>query len=95
MIDKLVYTFSMHILTSLSVDEILLPRYVNLSTNFRGLPLKVDMAQFIILYTYYKKKSPVPATKLSSDCNIMAEGFRFMPLGLVRLRTFRLGAWVT
>ena len=28
-------------------------------------------------------------------CNIMAEGFRFMPLGLVRLRTFRLSAWVT
>ena len=28
-------------------------------------------------------------------CNIMVEGFRFMPLGLVRLRTFRLSAWVT
>ena len=28
-------------------------------------------------------------------CNIMAEGFRFMPLGLVRLRTFRLSSWVT
>ena len=27
-------------------------------------------------------------------CNIMAEGFRFMLLGLVRLRTFRLSAWV-
>ena len=25
----------------------------------------------------------------------MAEGFRFMPLGLVRLRIFRLSAWVT
>ena len=25
-----------------------------------------------------------------SYCNIMAEGFRFMPLGLVKLRTFRL-----
>ena len=29
-----------------------------------------------------------------SMCNIMAEGFRFMPLGLVRLGTFRLSAWV-
>ena len=29
--------------TSLSVDEILLPRYVNWSTNFRGLLLKVEM----------------------------------------------------
>ena len=28
-------------------------------------------------------------------CNIMAEGFRFMPLGLVRQWTFRLSAWVT
>ena len=28
-------------------------------------------------------------------CNIMAEEFRFMPLGLVRLRTFRLSASVT
>ena len=25
----------------------------------------------------------------------MAEGFRFMPLGLVRLRTFQLSAWVS
>ena len=31
----------------------------------------------------------------SPECNIMAEGFRFMPLGLVRLRTFQLSAWVT
>ena len=29
------------------------------------------------------------------SCDIMAEGFRFMPLGLVRLRTFRLCARVT
>ena len=29
------------------------------------------------------------------ECNIMAEGFRFMPLGLVRLRTFRLSTWVS
>ncbi len=28
-------------------------------------------------------------------CNIMAEGFRFTPLGLVRLRTFRLSTWVS
>ena len=29
------------------------------------------------------------------SCTIMAEGFRFMPLGLVRLRTFRLSTWVS
>ena len=33
--------------------------------------------------------------KHMTGCNIMAEGFRFMPLGLVRLRTFRFSAWVT
>ena len=33
-----VHAFSMCMLTSLSVDEILLPRYVNWFTNFRGLP---------------------------------------------------------
>ena len=32
---------------------------------------------------------------LSSKCYIIAEGFRFMPLSLVRLRTFRLGTWVS
>ena len=30
-----------------------------------------------------------------SFCNIIAEGFRFMRLGLVRLRTFRLSRWVS
>ena len=32
---------------------------------------------------------------LTRRCNIMAEGFRFMPLGLVGLTTFRGSAWVT
>ena len=40
---------------------------------------------FIYIYIYIYKY----------ECNIMAKGFRFMPLGLVRLRTFRLSAWVT
>ena len=41
MINKLsiaVHLFAMHVLTSLSVDEILLPKYVNWFTNFRDLP---------------------------------------------------------
>ena len=29
-----------------------------------------------------------------SQCNVMAKGFRFMPLSLVRLRTFRLSTCV-
>ena len=47
MIDNLssaVHAFNKHILTSLSVDEIMLLRHVNLSTNFIGLTLKVEMA---------------------------------------------------
>ena len=36
-----VHTFTWCILTSFSVDEILLPRYVNWSTKFRGWSLKV------------------------------------------------------
>ena len=32
------------------VDEILLPRYVNWSTNFRSLPLKVQMAPSCLKY---------------------------------------------
>ena len=39
-----VHTFTRCILTSLSVDEIFLLRYVSLSTNFRGQLLRVEMA---------------------------------------------------
>ena len=45
MIDSLsiaVHAFARNILISLSVDETLLPRYVNLSTNFRELPFRVE-----------------------------------------------------
>ena len=35
-----------------------------------------------------------PVFTYISNCNIIAEGFRFMPLDLVRLRTFRLSTWV-
>ena len=47
MIDKLliaVLAFAKGMLTSLSVDEILLPRYMNLTTIFRGFPLRVKIA---------------------------------------------------
>ena len=39
-----VHAFTDFMLISLSADEIFLPRYVNWSTNFTGLPLKVGMA---------------------------------------------------
>ena len=37
-----VHASLMHMLTSLSVDEILLPRYMNWTTNFRSLPFNED-----------------------------------------------------
>ena len=51
MIDNLsvaVHGFPMCILTLLSVDKILLPRYVNWSINFRGLPSDVGLASFCL-----------------------------------------------
>ena len=47
MIDNLsiaVQTYTMRMLTPLSVDEIFLPKYVNWSTYLSGLPLKVEKA---------------------------------------------------
>ena len=43
-ISIVVYVFARHILTSLSVDEIRLTRYVNLSTNFRRPSFRMEMA---------------------------------------------------
>ena len=48
-------------LISLSVDQILLPKYVNLPTNFRGWPLKVEMVPShlrhlnSVLYSFMKR----------------------------------------
>ena len=41
-----VHALTRCMLTLLSIDEMLLPRYVNWSTNFRGLPLTVEMVPF-------------------------------------------------
>ena len=38
-----IYAFSMHMLISLSIDEISLPRYMKWSSNFRGLSFNVEM----------------------------------------------------
>ena len=42
----------MHVLTSLSFDEILLPNHDTLSTIFKGLPFNVEKASFVILELY-------------------------------------------
>ena len=43
-----VHAFPMHILTSLSVDEILVPRYINWSTYFRGLPFNMVWVPMVL-----------------------------------------------
>ena len=43
-ISVVVHTLPMSMLTLFSIDEILLPRYMNCSTNFRSLPFHKQMA---------------------------------------------------
>ena len=45
------YAFSLHMLTLLSVDEILLPRYTNRFIDFKGSPLKVKVDPFCLKHT--------------------------------------------
>ena len=45
-----VHVFSMLMLTSLSEDEILLPRYMNSSSVLRGLSFNSEMAPFCLKY---------------------------------------------
>ena len=55
LIDNLSIAFSIfhrRMLTSLSVDEMLLPRYVKLSTNFRVLPLREERVPFRLKHMY-------------------------------------------
>ena len=46
-----IHAFPMYILTLLSVDEILLPRYVNWSINFKDLQSSVEMASFCLKHS--------------------------------------------
>ena len=46
------HAFTRCILTSLSIDEMLLPRYMNLSTDFRELPFRVEMAPSCLKHMY-------------------------------------------
>ena len=43
-----VHASALRVLISLSVDKILLSRYVNRPTNFRGFRLKEEMATFCL-----------------------------------------------
>ena len=47
-----VHTFASRVLMSVSVDETLLPRSVNLFTSFRELQLSVEMSPFWLKHIY-------------------------------------------
>ena len=55
----------MHMSASLSVDEILLLKYMNWSTNFRGLQFNEEMALLCIVVQSYSITDTVKARKVS------------------------------
>ena len=63
-----------------------LPRVVSIS----GFLMYISYIHILVLF-WWLCCSPIVLFLY----NIMARGFRFMPLGLVRLRTFRFSTWVT
>ena len=48
-----VHAFARRISTSFSVDEVLLPRYVIFSSNFIGLPLRVEVTPSRLKHIYF------------------------------------------
>ena len=75
MIDNLsivVCGFTRRILMSLSVDKTLLPRWVNLSTNFRELPFRVEMSPSWLKHVYSLLSAfawrPMPLATCSRLC---------------------------
>ena len=52
------------------------------------------LSSFLINVLVLSRRWLMNLPKLSR-CNVMAKGFRFMPLSLVRLKTFRLSTWVS
>ena len=48
-----VHVFTKHLLISLSVDEALLPRYGNMSTNLREPPFWIEISSSVLTYVYF------------------------------------------
>ena len=67
---QIVHAFLMRMLTTYSVDEILLPSYVNWSTNFRGLSLKMKMTPSGIKHMNFvlSEFTSRPFADLSEQC---------------------------
>ena len=85
MIDNLsiaVHTFAVHMLTLLSVDEILLPKYVNRPTNFRSLSLKLVMAPSYLKHVIFVLFA------------LMLAAITFFCLLQAMQQEFNLGRWI-
>ena len=69
-------TFARRMLITLPVDQMLLPSYVNSSTNFKDLPPRVDMFFYFLSLKYMSsvlfrfKYRPVFPTVCSSLCSL-------------------------
>ena len=82
LLDQLVLEISSWMLNSCSnIRNCFLP-FVRLTVQGFSLKLSSKFLELINILVH-------------SFCYIIAEGFRFMPLSLVRLRTFRLSTWVS
>ena len=67
------HTISMLMLTSLSGDEILLPKYVNVSTNFSSLPQSDEMALFCLKHLHSRWGQYLLQPALSYATEILLE----------------------
>ena len=64
-LSKAVYAFAWWMLTSLLVDEILLPSYLNLFTNFSGLSISVEIA-LVSCFIYFLGRDNSPYNLLKA-----------------------------
>ena len=68
-----VYAFAWRILMSFSVDEMLLPKYVSLSTNFKETPFSVERYPFLLKHMYSVLSAftwrPMPLAACSRLCS--------------------------
>ena len=71
----LVYAYTRTVLTSLSVDKILLPRYVKKSTKFTGLLHRMEMAVFCLELIYCFISIHVEANAFHCLLKAMQKGF--------------------
>ena len=64
-----IYAFPMHIITSLSVDEILLLRYANRSSNFRCFSSSVKIAPFLLKHMNFVLSEFMQRPMTCGDCS--------------------------